>query len=133
MANIINLDAEVGANFIGDDTGPSATFSNSSTGSGLEVRKLATVSGASIDSLNVGGPILAAAATISNFNIVGASRASGAVLALKSDAFVSAVSLIFAAGAGWAGMGAIRVVRTDGTFGWIPVLPDSQVTAAAVP
>ena len=110
---------------------------NTSTGPGLHSEGLAVTSGASIDTLsisgNIGGAILAAAATIARLNVVGASRPSGAILALKGDAFVSAVSLIFAAGAGWAGMGAIRIVKTDGTFGWVPVLPDAQVTAAAVP
>lgn len=162
MANLINIHAETGADIIGDDAQPTLTLSNTSTGPGLLVRGLAVVSTASLDNVNltgnliiggtltggaqfaftsissvaslrVGGPILAAAATVTNFHLAGASRASGALMAIKGDGFVSAVSLIFAAGAGWAGMGAIRVVRTDGTFGWIPVLPDAQVTAAAVP
>lgn len=132
MANLINLNAEVGANFIADDTDAGLTIENTGGGPALKVvGGIVLTSGASVQTLSVGGQILAAAATVTNLNVYGASRASGAVLALKGDAFVSAVSLIFAAGSGWAGMGAIRVVRTDGTFGWIPVLPDAQVTAAA--
>ena len=131
MANLINLDAEVGANYIGDDAGPSLTVSNLSTGPGLKVHGLVLTSTASIDAATIGGPVLAAAATIANLNLRGASRASGAVFALKGDAFVS-VTTIKATTGGVAGSGAIRIVLTDGTFGWIPVYPDGAVTAAAV-
>lgn len=113
MANVINFDAESGANYIGDDTTPAMSFGNT-TGPALEV---------------IGNT--AGNATLSGLRLT-QSTASGAVLNLAGKSFVSAVSLIFAAGSGWAGMGAIRVVRTDGTFGWIPVLPAAQVTAAAV-
>jgi len=113
MAQVRNIDAESGANMIGDDVSPTLSFSNT-TGPALEV---------------VGST--AANATLSGLKLT-QSVASGAVLQLGGKSFVSAVSLIFAAGSGWAGMGAIRVVRTDGTFGWIPVLPAAQVTAAAV-
>ena len=50
---------------------------------------------------------------------------------LGGVAYVSCSTIKFITGA-VAGTGAIRVVRTDGTFGWIPVLPDSAITAAAV-
>lgn len=137
MSNLANWAAEAGANYVGDDAEPAFAFLNTSTGPGLRVFGLVATSTASVDALavsgNITGPILAANATITRINLAGASRPSVAVLALKADAFVSAVSLIFAASANWAGMGAIRVARTDGTFGWIPVLPDGQVTAAAVP
>jgi hypothetical protein len=114
MANIVNLNAETGANFIADDASPGLTFSNTGGGAALRLTNTPTA-GASIAVLELG---------------VG-SVASAAALGLVGGAFTSAVSLIFAAGANWAGMGAIRVVRTDGTGGWIPVLPDGQVTAAA--
>lgn len=74
----------------------------------------------------------AANATLALLELAPASTASVAVIGLKNTSFVSAVSIVFAAGANWAGLGAVRVVRTDGTFGWIPVLPDGVVTAAAV-
>ena len=131
MSNTINLDAEIGANFIGDDAQPSITISNSSTGSGLEVHKLAVASSASVDSVNIGGPILAASATVTNMNIHGSSVASGALIGLKGDAFISA-STINTTTSAVAGLGAIRVARSDGTFGWIPVYPDGAVTTAAV-
>lgn len=113
MVNVLNLDAETGANMIGDDATPTLSFSNT-TGPSLEV---------------VGST--AANATLSGLRLT-QSIASGAALNLSGKSFVSAVSIVFAAGANWAGLGAIRVVRTDGTFGWIPVLPNGVVTAAAV-
>lgn len=113
MANKINIDAETGANMIGDDSSPTLSFENT-VGPALEV-KGATSANATLSGLRLTQSI-----------------ASGAVINLAGKSFVSAVSIIFAAGSGWAGMGAIRVVRTDGTFGWIPVLPAAQVTAAAV-
>jgi hypothetical protein len=64
-------------------------------------------------------------------NLRGASVASGAVMALTGNAFVSCSTINFTTAA-VAGLGAIRVVRTDGTFGWIPLMPDAAVTAAAV-
>ena len=113
MVNVLNLDAESGANMIGDDATPTLSFSNT-VGPALEV-VASTTANASISGLKLTS-----------------STPSVAVIQLGGSSFVSAVSLIFAAGSGWAGMGAIRVVRSDGTFGWIPVLPNTQVTAAAV-
>ena len=132
--NIVNLNAESGANFIGDDANAALTITNSSTGAGLETDKLVVSSSASITGpVNIKqSGVLAASATVVAVNVGSPSRASGAVMAFLGGAYVSAVSLIFAAGAGWAGMGALRIVRSNGTFGWIPVLPDAQVTAAAV-
>ena len=111
MPNILNIDAETGANIIGDDTSPALSFANT-VGPAIEV---------------VGAT--AGNATLSGLRLT-QSTASGAVLNLAGKSFVSAVSIVFAASANWAGAGAIRVVKTDGTFGWIPVLPDAVVTAA---
>jgi hypothetical protein len=113
MANLINITAEAGANMIGDDATPTLTFSNT-VGPALEV--IGAISGN---------------ASVSGLKLT-QSTASGAVLNLGGKSFVSAVSIVFAASANWAGLGAVRVVRTDGTFGWIPVLPNAVVTAAAV-
>lgn len=132
MANVINLNAEVGANYIGDDAQPALRIENSSTGPGISVDKLHATSTATVAQLNIAQGVVAANATIVGLNLATPSVASGAVLKLSGQAFVSAVSLVFAASANWAGMGAIRVVRSDGTFGWIPVLPSAVVTAAAV-
>lgn len=132
-SNLINLNAETGANYIGDDAQPSLTFTNASTGPGLQVDRFVTTSGASISALTLNPGILAGNATVGvALAVPTPSVASGAILKLGGQAFVSAVSIVFAASANWAGMGAIRVVRSDGTFGWIPVLPSAVVTAAAV-
>lgn len=133
MPNTININAESGANLIGDDAEPTLQISNTSTGAGLKVDTFVATSNATISgNLTLNTPIPAANATIVGINLSTPSRASGAVFNLKGQSYVSAVSIIFAAGAGWAGMGGIRVVRSDGTFGWIPVLPAAQFTAAAV-
>ena len=132
MSNIINLDAETGADYIGDDAQPAVSFSNSSTGPGLQVDRFVNTSSATLAQVNINAGALAANASIAGLNFGRTSVASGAVMAFLGGAYVSAVSLIFVAGTGWAGMGAIRVVRSDGTFGWVPVLPDGQVTAAAI-
>lgn len=113
MANVRNIDAEAGANMIGDDATPTLSFANT-VGPALEVVGATTGN-----------------ATLSGLRLT-QSIASGAVMNLAGKSFVSAVSIVFAASANWAGMGAIRVVKTDGTFGWIPILPGAVVTAAAV-
>lgn len=114
MANTINLNAEVGANYIGDDAQPALTFSNTGGGSALRLEKTPSAN-ASVAVLELG---------------VG-SVASAAAIGLVAGAYVSVSTVKFITG-GVAGSGAIRVARTDGTFGWIPVLPDAAVTAAAV-
>lgn len=132
MPNTININAETGANLIGDDAEPTLQISNTSTGAGLKVDTFVATGAATVAQVNLTPAIPAANATIVGINLSTPSRASGAVFNLKGQSYVSAVSIIFAAGAGWAGMGGIRVVRSDGTFGWIPVLPAAQFTAAAV-
>lgn len=105
MSNLVDLYSETYPTIISDDNTPALTL------------KRTTAAGN---------------ATLALLELAPASTASVAVFALKNTSFVSAVSIVFAASGNWAGMGAIRVVRTDGTFGWIPVLPDGVVTAAAV-
>ena len=116
MANLINLEAESGAGYVGDDTSPALTFKNTTAGPAL-----------ALESTPAANTTIGVALRLS-----ANSGASAPLISLVNGAFVSAVSLIFAASANWAGMGAIRVVRSDGTFGWIPVLPDGQVTAGVV-
>lgn len=121
MANIRNLDAEQGANFIGDDATPTLTIENSSTGAAL-----------SVDKLQIDSDILAASATVGvSVQFRGASVASGAILKFTTDSLVSCTTIKFTTG-GVNGTKAIRIVHPDGTFGWIPVLPDGAVTAAAL-
>ncbi len=150
MSNIVDLYAETGATLIGDDAQPALTVTNSSTGPGLSTNRLlasnatipnltssnylgsAALSSASIAQLNINTAILAANATVAGLNILGASAASGAAIGFRGDALVSAVSIVFAASANWAGLRVARVVLADGTFGWIPILPNAVVTAAAL-
>lgn len=137
MGNLINLNAAVGANYIGDDAQPSVEFGNTSTGPGIKVDKLLIASGASIMGSALTGAALSINRVAGNASVgtvqISASGASVPIIQLLGQSFTSAVSVIFAAGAGWAGMGAIRVQLSDGiTYGWIPVLPNAQVTAAAV-
>lgn len=109
---------------------------NSSTGPGLSTDELLVNSTATISSPSLSQPAATFSRTpVGNASVgvvaITASGASVPVLELRGSAFVSAVSIIFAAGAGWAGMGGVRVLLADGiTYGWIPVLPNSQFTAA---
>lgn len=151
MANIININAEVGANFIGDDAQPSLTMANSSTGPGLSVGRLLTASGASIDILTTGSILNTANATIMSTATEGVpltlsrnlvvssptvallklgigSGASAPVLELAEQAFVSCTTIQFTTVA-VAGTGAIRVKYGD-NYGWIPVMNNTAVTAA---
>lgn len=114
MPNLVNLYAEQDAEIVGDDAFPTLSIKNSSTGVTLKLQNTPSAN-ATNAVLQLGVNSIASAPS---FGLIG-------------GAFVSAVSIIFAASANWAGMGGIRVVRTDGTFGWIPVIPDGQFTAAA--
>lgn len=147
MSNTINLNAETGANYIGDDTGPSVTFSNSSTGAGAEIRGAVITSTASIDVANLpvitsatadGQPVLdlqksvAGNYSTATLKLTGSSTASGAVIELSGTAFTSIMSIDFGAGTDWASAGGIRVKASDGdTMFWIPLLPESAIEAAA--
>lgn len=139
MSNLVNIDAETGANIIGDDSSATLELQSSGGGYGLKTRGLVNVSTASIDVANIASltasttrPVSAANATLASFNLTGSSVASGALFALKNlSAFVS-TSTIKANTAVAADCGAIRVIKPDGTFGWIPVYPDSAVTGIAV-
>jgi hypothetical protein len=107
-----NIDAESGANFIGDDATPTLSFANT-VGPALEIVSKGTAN-----------------ASISGLKLT-SSVASEATMQLGGTAFVSCSTINFTTAA-VAGLGAIRVLRTDGTFGWIPVMPNAAVTAAAV-
>lgn len=127
MANILNFDAESQANMIGDDAQPTLTIENSSTGRGLDVTaaaapavRLTTTTGA------------ANATALAPVEITGSSIASGAVMAfINNSAYVSTTTIKFATTPS-GDCGVLRVVLPNGTFGWIPVLPDSGITGVAV-
>lgn len=161
MPNILNINAESGANIIGDDAQPTLTLTNSSSGAALEVSRLVVTSTATLaGDINLSTGVLAGPATISgrvvftssatatnqvNFvrTVIGSpsvatavfsvSGASIPVMEFQANALVSAVSIVFAASANWAGMSGVRVKFSDGvTYGWIPVLPSAVFTAAAI-
>lgn len=111
MPNLVNLNAEAGASMVGDDSSATLALSNT-VGPALEVASKGVAN-----------------ASISGLRLTNASMPSGAVMMLGVGAFVSVTTLLFTTG-GVAGSGAIRIVKSDGTFGWVPVLPDAAVTAA---
>jgi len=146
MSNLVDLWSETQASLIGDDTGPALTLRNTAGGPGLNVDRLVAISGATmgllsatdmvisnmtVSLLRVAQAIPAANATIIGTSFQGASRASGALFAFTANALVSLTSVLATTG-GVAGTYGLRVVRPDGTFGWIPVYPDGAVTAAAI-
>lgn len=127
MTNVVNLDAETGANFIGDDSTTSLTIENSSTGRALDA------TGAAAAGVRLAVTTGAANATAkSPLEVVGSSIASGAVMGLINLSSFVSTTTIKATTAVAANCGVIRVVKPDGTFGWIPVYPDAAVTAIAV-
>lgn len=127
MANVVNLDAETGANFIGDDSDTALRISNSSTGRALDA------TGAAAAAVRVAVTTGAANATAkAPLEIVGTSIASGAVIGLINLSSFVSTTTIKATVAVAANCGALRVVKPDGTFGWIPVYPDAAVTGVAL-
>lgn len=154
MSNLIDLWAESQASFIGDDANAALTITNSSTGAGLQVDKLVVTSTATIaGQINLAGSLTGGVTISSNATlgvpltmtrtVIGSpsvamhtylvSGASVPVFEFKANALVSAVSIVFAASANWAGLSAVRVKFSDGTtYGWLPVLPSAVVTAAAI-
>lgn len=121
MANILNLDAEDGANAIFDDATAGLSLENTGAGAAL-----------SVDKLQLDSDVLAANATVGTaVKVRGASVASGALIAFTGDSLVSCTTIKFTTG-GVNGTKAIRIVNPDGTFAWIPVLPDGAVTGAAL-
>ena len=119
MANLSNLNAEINADYIGDDAQPALRLRNTSTGPALLAEGFVSVSGASITQLNLtgtgAGNILAANATIGQQVIFSTpSRASAAVFKFEGG-LISASSILATTG-GVAGTYAIRVVLPSGVF-----------------
>lgn len=141
MPNISNLNAEIGANYIGDDAQPAITLYNTSTGPGLRVMGFVATSTASIDiaylptirsGATEGVPLslsrdVVSSPTVAVIALNIGSTASAAVIELQAQGFVSCTTILFTTGA-TAGVGAIRVKYGD-NYGWIPVLPGGSVTA----
>jgi len=115
MSNLVDLWAETNPTLASDDTTPSFTLSNATVGPSLKLVRLG-----------------AGAASVGVIQIQ-ASGASVPIIDLLANSFVSAVSIVFAASANWAGMGGVRVRLPDGiTYGWIPIIPSGSFTAAAI-
>jgi len=118
MADLVNLAAESGRNIIGDDTTPTLELENTSTAPALKLKNSSTVP--------------ANASLYGALELVGQSTASSSMLRISgTQAFVSVSTIKFTTGA-VAGTGVIRVTLPNGTFGWIPVMPDSAVAGIAV-
>ena len=139
MVNTLNLNAETNANMIGDDSVATLGLLNTGGGMGLHVGGLACASTASIDVGNVASltatsltaSTAAGNVTVAAFKITGSSIASGALFGLINDsAFVSTETIDVTVADQSSAV--IKVVKPDGTFGWIPVYTDAQVTAAAI-
>lgn len=134
MPVLPNLMSDPG-DYIGDDAQPALNIRNVGTGPGIRLEGVVGVSGASIDRVELGGTgagnILAANATIGQQLVLSTpSRASGAFI--KINAGLVSCTTILATTGGTAGTYALRIVKPDGQFAWIPVYPDGAVTGAAL-
>jgi len=129
MANIQNLDAEIGANFIGDDAQPSLTFANSSTGPGLSVGRLHVSSGASIDILTAGGVYaIAGTVTVSPLQLTPSALASAPAIKVATGGYASITSVVLTTVANTDY--AIRV-WVAGQPRWIPCFLDAALVGTA--
>ncbi len=108
MGDLINLNAEEERNIIGDDSTPTLTLENSSTGEALKLTAKATAKPVGEFEAQAGG-----AATIAILKITN-STASAPALEVSGGAIVSTASAGATLAAG------IRVKFGD-VYGWIPV------------
>lgn len=139
MANLSNLDAEIGADYIGDDAQPAIALKNTGTGPGLRVFGLVATSTASVDILNAVSNSATVPAgiftqgvvgnmSIGVLKIVGNSVASGAVLEFSNKAFASITSVVLT-----------TVANTDYALRvqvgletrWIPLFKDGALVGTA--
>lgn len=124
MPNLVNIDAEVGANMIGDDSQPTLTFDNSSTGADIRT--------GIIESSGEGQ--LFRRAEVGNIStgivrVQGTSLASGAVLEFTGKgAFVSITSTVLTTVANTDY--AIRV-QVGLETRYIPLFKDAAIIGAA--
>src|SRR3990167_11536558 len=107
MANLVNLNAEIGADFIADDAQPALALKNTGSGPGLRTFGVVTTSTASIDKANVPqidtssatGGLLVTRTVVGNMSIgvlrlQGNSVASGAMLEFSNKGFISITSVV---------------------------------------
>ena len=89
MANLVNLYAEAGADLIGDDTAPTLTLNNSSTGADLRAGIIEPTSeGLLVRRADVGSQ------SIGVLRIQGNSCASGAAIEFTNKSFISVTSVV---------------------------------------
>lgn len=125
MANLLNLDAETGADMIGDDAQPTLALSNSSTGADLRV---GTVEGESATSTVLVRQPAVGNMSIGVLRVQGNSVASGAVLEFTNKGFASITSVVLTTVANTDY--AIRVQVGTETR-WIPLFKDAAIIGAA--
>lgn len=111
MANTINLDSESGANFIGDDSQPSLTLDNSSTGAALAIQRRAGSN-----------------ATIAPLQLKASANASAPALQVVTSGFASITSVVLTTVAN-----TDRAIRVwvGGEPRWIPAFKDAAIIGAA--
>lgn len=143
MANLPNLDSEVGADYIADDAQPAIALKNTGTGPGLRSFGLVNTSTATVDILNLTGNIIENSSatagvlvrnnTVGNMSIgvlrvQGNSVASGAVLEFTTKGFASITSVVLTTVANTDY--AIRV-QVGLETRWIPLWKDAGIIGAA--
>ena len=130
MANLLNLDAEAGADFRGDDAEPALTLSNSSTGPGLRVLGIVATSTASIDEARI-GTIEGGNLSIAPVRIV-SSGASFPALSVETGGFASITSVVLTTVANTDFAIRVKVgVGTADQFRWIPLFKDAGLVGTA--
>jgi len=128
MANTVNLDAEEGANIIGDDAEPTLALRNTSTAPGLRVYGVVATSTASIDAavLGAGGNL-----SIAPARIIGGG-ASFPALSVETFGFASITSTVLTTVANTDFALRVKVgTGTDDQFRWIPVFKDAAMIGTA--
>jgi len=105
--NLVNVNAETGADIVGDDSQPALTLKNTSTGPGLWAQGVAITSTASIDRINspridsstAGAGVLVTRTVVGSMSVgvlrvQGNSVASGAMIEFSNKGFISITSVV---------------------------------------
>lgn len=125
MANLINLNAESGANMIGDDAVATLTLDNSSTGADIALNIVESTS--ATDGVRVRQGVVGNM-SIGVLKIVGNSVASGAMLEFSNKGFISITSVVLTTVANTDY--AIRV-QVGAETRWIPCFKDAAMIGSA--
>ena len=129
MANIRNIDAESGANYIGDDAEPTLTLDNTSTGAGLLVKKLAIVSGASLSGGVWGIDAKGGNVSLAPLTVTPSATASVPFLVVQTGGFASITSTVLTSVANTDY--AIRVRVGADAYRWIPLFKDAALVGTS--